>query len=684
VGPEEKAKILESAVPGLVIVEYTVKYDKGEAPYGYGRYAYLIKEERPVEESGFLLADDLVLTTDEHINPRFIEKIQVSFNDERVDAEIDRYATDCDAMFLKLKGKLEGAVPFTFDTSLEGPYFRIRYFETEARWHNVIAPFESDMYRCETGEFTRVFDTNCLVVNSEGVPVTISMKHELKKETEWKTDPLKWEAISAKEHDEGIARIKKLADNAIVRATLKLRSPKKKVSNRYGGGGDTEMHLACVIMDKRNILIPAKLSQKVTARLEKIILHLPDKKVEAEFKYTLLEYGGLIAAAKEDLTIFAEPFEGDIFDVKFKMLYGAEVRINGEQRIQYANRYRITEYNLGKHKEVYPELEGPDDDVFPFTPDGKLVAIQLSTREKGDSGGGRYSSGSGAGYKQYKHIKELMSDIKENMDPDNIPLSEENEDRLSWVGVELQSLNTELARFNNVSQYCNDGDFGGIVSYVYEGSPAARAGIKQGDIFLKVHVEGEPKPYNIEVSSGRWDRRPFPWSRLDELSEQYYDRIPPPWPSVATEFIRVLTDYGFDKKYKAEFFIDGKIVQKEMVIEETPPYYETAKKFKSESLGATVRNVTYEQRRYYQMKLDDPGVILSKIEPGSKISVAGIKPYEIITHINDEPIPNVKVFEEKLPKEGEFRLNIKRMTKSRVVKIKVEAEEEEEEEQAEE
>ncbi len=682
----DKARILESVLPGLVKVEYSVRYDKGEAPYGYEGYEEYIREERPVEKAGYLVSGEFVVTADQHINPRFIKGIAVSFEGKSVDAVIDRYMTDRDAVILKLSGKLEGAVPFTFDKTKEAPYFCIHWFETDAEWHTLFTPFDSKVFCSEKGVKTMVFEEDCLVVDREGVPVAISMRPEVAMDEDWKISPLDWDAVSAAEYEAGIEKIKKLSDSTVIRITLNFRSPKKKAGgggySRYGGGGDstTEMQIRGVVMDKRNVLVPAKLSQKVTARLEKITLHLPGKDVEADFNFTLLEYGGLIATAKEDLPVFAKPYEGDIFDVKFQMLYGTEVRINGEQRIQYANRYIITGYELGKKKEVYPDINSDSENVTLFTPGGELVAIELGTREKGVSEDDwRYSSSSG--FKQYRLIRDLLNDPEKNKDPDNIPLNEENENRLAWVGVELQALDQELARFNNVSQYSKDGAFGAIVSYVYKGSPADRAGVKQGDIFLKVQVEGEPKPYNIDVSEGRWGGRPFPWSRLDEVPEQYFDRIPPPWPSVETEFIRVLTDYGFDKKYKAEFFIDGKIVQKEMVIEETPPYYETAKKYKNEPLGVTVRNITYELRRYFQMKPDDPGVIISKIEPGSKTSVAGIKPYEIITHINDEPIHDVTVFESKIPAEGEIRFNVKRMVKSRVVKIKLEASEEIEDEE---
>ena len=51
-----------------------------------------------------------------------------------------------------------------------------------------------------------------------------------------------------------------------------------------------------------------------------------------------------------------------------------------------------------------------------------------------------------------------------------------------------------------------------------------------------------------------------------------------------------------------------------------PPSYDSAPKYKQEALGLTVRDMTYEVRRYLQKKDDDPGVVISKIELGSKAS----------------------------------------------------------------
>jgi C-terminal processing protease CtpA/Prc len=236
------------------------------------------------------------------------------------------------------------------------------------------------------------------------------------------------------------------------------------------------------------------------------------------------------------------------------------------------------------------------------------------------------------------------------------------------MGVELQPLNRELARSSGVADLTNDGSTGAMVAYVYEDSPAAKAGIKMGDILLRLHVEGQPKPMDVIADPDRFTG-PFPWEQLDRVREEVYDRIPTPWQPAENAFTRALTDFGFGKKYTADFFRDGKILPKDFTIVEGPQYYESTPKFKSEATGITVRDITFEARRYFQKKAADPGVIISMLTPGGKGSVAGLKPFEIITHVNDKPVASVKDFEELVKGQSELRLSVVRMTRGRTVKI---------------
>ena len=260
-----------------------------------------------------------------------------------------------------------------------------------------------------------------------------------------------------------------------------------------------------------------------------------------------------------------------------------------------------------------------------------------------------------------------------------MPLVAEKENRLAWLGVLLQPLNKELARFNNVSHLTRDGQTGALVSYVFPGSPADKAGVKASPdvtwVLLNLQVEGHPKPVDVRAQDHRIGAR-YPWDRWDTLPPQYWDgKFPTPWQPVENIFTRALTDLGFGKKFTATFFADGKLIDKSFTVTPGPRHFDTAARFKSKAVGVTVRDMTYEVRRYFQKKPDDPGVIVSAVEPGSKAGVGGVRPYEIITHVNDQPVKGVKDFEKLIKDQAELRLAVLRMTRGRLVKLSTGAKE---------
>ena len=54
----------------------------------------------------------------------------------------------------------------------------------------------------------------------------------------------------------------------------------------------------------------------------------------------------------------------------------------------------------------------------------------------------------------------MMADLPKYVDGGNVPLSDQDENRLAWMGVALQGLDKELARANNVSDQTRDGETG--------------------------------------------------------------------------------------------------------------------------------------------------------------------------------------------------------------------------------
>lgn len=677
-GPADFIIAAAAVAPSVVFVEYELRFDKGEARgYGWrGGAENLIAQERPLEVDGFLLDPTTVMTPDIMLHPRFIRNIKVRFGDQRVEATPLAYTIDYGCYLLKLAEPLQGAVPFTFNADAEPPYLEAMYNIEQEGWRVTVSPFSPPVTIVGNGEPFMEGHGYSVITDKYGKAVGLSMGARLPADGSWKGSPLKWPTISADEMTKLLADLKGRVDAGLLRVKLNFRSPKaqdpySRYSSRYDDEGSaTERNVVGILIDPRKIVVLAYLKPKVTARLERITVYPKEgEAVSAKFMHTLKDYGCFTAELDRALPGDLETSTESIAGFHAKLLLSAEVTVKGEKLVAYLGHVRVTHYKIRWRRNVYPQIPGPEEDIFLFDLEGRVVAAPVAHREKA-AVEERWSS-SKALLTPASYIHKALADLPNNTDPDNVPLREEEENRLAWLGVEMQALNRDLAQVNNVSDLTRNGETGALVSYVYPDSPAAKAGIEVGDILLRLHVEGQPKPLEVAVEESRFGGRAFRWDQLDEIPEQYYDRIPKPWPPAENSLTRKLTDIGFGKKYKVEFVHDAKVATVDLEIAQSPAHYDSTPRYKAEALGLTVRGLTYEVRRYFQKKPEDPGVIVSKIEPGSKGSVAGIKPYEIITHVNDQPIMNVKDFEELCKGKADLRLSVKRMTRGRVVPIKM-------------
>ncbi len=682
----------DAAAPSLVRVEYTFQSDKGDDPEAGALPGAdpedLIREERPFEIAGYLVAPTKVVTTDPGVHPRFLRSISVRFGSERVPAKPAAWSLDRDALVLDLERPLPGAKPLSFDAGLKAPYLLVTHGERDGAWTIDVEPLPAEVFVSELGRRSRAGPRHGLVVNRDARPVGIPMGRDLPTDDGWKGSPLDWLLKPAAAYAADLAALESRARGGILRVTLGFRSPKKdagsgmsRMRGRFAPGEDgedgTDKQVLGVVVDAKRVLVLSDMPPVLTARLERITLNLPDgKRVSAKFAGTLREYGALLAEAESPLSgaigfspRSADSIQKDLID---SLLLAAEFILQGERVVTYFNHQRIASFDLGWRRQVYPGIRTRSlpRPMFLFDKEGSLLVLPIIRREKVSEG----RSGGQQRLTLAAYLREALADPSKHTDPGNIPLSEGQEQRLAWIGTILQPLDRELARAKGVSELTQDGSTGAIVSFVYPDSPAAKAGIGVGDVLLRLHVEGEPKP--LEVIAGADDffgGEGFPWSRLDEIPERVFDRIPAPWPATETPLTRALTDLGFGKKFVVEVFRGGKVEKISMEIAEGPPHYGSAPRSISKPLGLTVRDLTYEVRNYCQMKPDDPGVVVSRIEPGSKASVAGMKPFEIITHVDDKPILSAAEFGKAAdaPGQGDRRFGVKRMTMTRTVKIKM-------------
>lgn len=686
--------VAESVRTSLVRVEYTLQYADGEAPLASGWTARCpncgeyhivetdsdVRQERPTQAPGYLLAPRRVLAADPMVHPRFVKSIRVRFGGKTVGASIAAYASTENVLFLDLEAPLEGTVPLAFE-SASGPYLAVQHQFLDGAWTINVEPLALKFADAGGGRLFSPAPANSLITTSAGRPVAVSMSGELPADGSWKAAPPTWTQVSAADLASQLAALKKLTDRMLPRVSLSFRSPRTEgraamLSRQYGDEEEeaTQRDVAGVVVGARRILVLAELKPAVTARLQQITVHPAEgEPIAATFLCTLKDHGALLAELERPVDTAAPLCTDDVAGFRRALLLAADLRIKGDNRRAYFQHTRIASFDRGWRGRLHPSLAGADSSqIFLFDGQRRLLAIPVTIRRK-------VAARNEYGYEQailtpMSTFREVLDDPAGNSDPNNVPLDERSEARLAWLGVELQQMNKDLARANGVAHLTNDGETGALVAFVYPDSPADSAGIRQGDILLRLHVPGEPKPLDVQMEEGySYFGSDFPWDQLDEIPEEYLSQLPRPWPSARNALTQALTELGFGRKFTAEFFRAGELLRKEFEVVRGPDHYDSAPRFKSEPIGLTVGDLTYEVRRYYQKAAADPGVIIVKAEAGGRAAVSKLRPYEIITHVNDTPVRSSDEFKALTAAGGELRLSAEGKTRKRIVRLRLPA-----------
>ena len=696
---KDPARWIAAVSPGLMQVEFTLQFDRGDAPHGIldqdprstgpraNSLADLVADERPLETTGFLVGPTTVVAMDPCVHPRFIKTIVVRQGAHRSTARITAYGVDQWAFVLTLDQPIAGTKPIEFPAKgTEAPAALVSYYRQDGQMVRVALPWGGQYLETESGKALRVLEHQGVALSAQGRPLGLVMNHRLDADNRWRGNPMAWKMIDATAFASQLKELESLTAQALVRVRLSFRSPKVTPGQnpmRARTRGDEESDESATERNELGVLLPggrvavlAALKSGLTARLERASIQREGKPpVTAKFIASLRDFGVLVMEPEQPLGDALRIDATHPADRMGQLMLRAEVDLRGETRSSYFHESRIAGVRVGARMEAYPELPDPEvKDTFLFTMDRALHALPVTRREL--LGGVRDPF---AGRRQLTTARQLADAVRrlpETADPANVPVSEADENRLAWLGVELQPLTRELARANQVSDQTRDGQTGGLITYIHPDSPAAKAGIKAGMVMLRLRAASQPVPIEIQLEEDFARAQGFPWERLDEIRDQFFERIFTPWPPVETPLTRALTDLGFGTRFTADFVEEGKLLTQEFEVVPGPTHYESAARFKSESLGITVRNLTYDVLRYIQRKADEPGVVVSRIEPGGRASVAGVKPYELITHIQDQPVSTVADFERLVAAEkGDLKLTLKRMAKGRIATIRAVASE---------
>jgi serine protease Do len=173
-----------------------------------------------------------------------------------------------------------------------------------------------------------------------------------------------------------------------------------------------------------------------------------------------------------------------------------------------------------------------------------------------------------------------------------------------WLGIRAQDVSASAAASLGVSR--TTGDFAQVTE-VQDGSPAADAGVKPGDLIIEFNGKPVPKSLN------------FPAVIADT----------PPGQKATLKIVR-------DKK---EMTIAVKIGQ---LADEVDPA--SVSEAKEPELGIKVQRISPEAARRLGLN-STKGVLVLEVQPGSPADSIGLEPADVIREVNQRPVSNVSDFE---------------------------------------
>ena len=172
-----------------------------------------------------------------------------------------------------------------------------------------------------------------------------------------------------------------------------------------------------------------------------------------------------------------------------------------------------------------------------------------------------------------------------------------------WFGASTQVLTPDLAEALGVT-----GKKGVRVTAVAKDSPAGKAGVKEGDLFLKLDgkVINASRPEDSDV------------------------------------FAESVRGYAIDSVVEVTGTRDGQAIAHKVTLGKVPSDDADMADYKDDLFEFTVRDLSATRRESARVAADLQGVVVEKITPNGWAALAGLVPGDIIMEVAGEPVPSTE------------------------------------------
>lgn len=430
-----------------------------------------------------------------------------------------------------------------------------------------------------------------------------------------------------------------------------------------------KLHLFALILDRKGTLfLPTDFSRDVISQIADFTVQEDSRTHKATFLGVFRKFGGILLRApgisgKPIETLALDPIpRGAIFHT-----LSVTRRFGGRyDKIAYT---RCLDFQLGYKDNLSPLSRKPlSVGDFLVDDNGRFIAFYAPLkRDTRDQLHARIVRGSRRSAVQnqlfrFAEIAVELADPPSHFDPDIRPKSRHEEQRFVWLGIEYQPMDAPLARIFQAETPTRNGGRGLLVKHVYPQSPAQRIGIETGDILLALQIPGAAREFDL-APTGKWRSVYFAPHPVD-------NRIQRLWRPRINYLTSLLRYIGQEQTITLRRIHKGEQSLISCKLEKAPDDFDTAEPYKDNTLGLTVKQLTYEVRHVLRLPNDAPGVVITKTEPGGKANLAQILPYEIITTINDKPVYTPDDFQKAIRAGADrVELLITYLGQSRIVEI---------------
>ncbi len=210
--------------------------------------------------------------------------------------------------------------------------------------------------------------------------------------------------------------------------------------------------------------------------------------------------------------------------------------------------------------------------------------------------------------------------------------------RRPWLGAETQDINADLARVLFISEATKGGAVGQYMLGAVPGSPAARVGLKLGDVLLRMQEGGKRQAVPIPAQA----RRGVDDESHDLNAATRYFRAP------RTGLDDALADFGAGTELALTYLRDGKERSVVVTLEDGPLDVESAPKLVDKATGLSVKELTDDVRRLLSLDKSFKGLLIYDVEEASPSKIAGLRPYGILLAVGGKSVSTLKELESLL------------------------------------